>query len=71
MAKNYPDYEDLVQQYQAGNITAVDYVINQSDDVTREYHQFCEDEGLELNTEQSALAFIDFREELFEQSVEN
>ena len=49
MAKNYPDYDTLREQYEAGNISAVDFVTQQS----------------------SALAFMDFREELFEESVSN
>ena len=52
---NYPDYDTLREEYEAGNITAVDFVLQQSDEVT----------------EDSAKAFIDFREELFEESISN
>ena len=34
MAKNYPDYDDLREQYEAGNISAVDFVTQQSDERT-------------------------------------
>ena len=43
---NYPDYDTLREEYEAGNITAVDFVLQQSDEVTEDYHQFCKDEGL-------------------------
>ena len=67
----YPEYEDLCQQRQAGNITDVEYVRQISDDVTHEYETFCKDEGLDPERNESALAFIDFREELFEECMSN
>ena len=36
---NYPDYDTLREEYEAGNITAVDFVLQQSDEVTEDYHQ--------------------------------
>ena len=44
---NYPDYDTLREEYEAGNITAVDFVLQQSDEVTEDYHQFCKDEAPE------------------------
>ena len=69
--KNYPPYEVLCEQYQEQRIGAVDFVTQQSDEMTREYESFCKDEGLDRNSESSALAFMDFREELFEESLQN
>jgi hypothetical protein len=68
---NYPDYDILCEEYQAGNITAVDFVLQQSDEVTEDYIQFCEDNGLDSGSDFSALAFMDYREELFEESISN
>ena len=68
---NYPNYEDLCEQYQAQRISAVDFVTQQSDDMTNEYKRFCKDEDLDPESESAALAFMDFREELFEESLEN
>ena len=65
MAKNYPDYDDLREQYEAGNISAV------SDELTEEYEQFCKDKSLDTGSDQSALAFMDYRDELFEESLSN
>ena len=42
--KNYPDYETLCEEYQSGNISAVDFVTQQSDEMTQEYYDFCKDE---------------------------
>lgn len=69
MSKNYPDYDTLREQYEAGNISAVDFVTNQSADITADYEMFCKDEGLDYNKESTALAFMDFREELFAESI--
>lgn len=71
MSMNYPDYDTLREEYEAGNISAVDFILQQSDEVTEDYHQFCEDEGLDSSSVESAKAFMDFREELFEESISN
>ena len=71
MAKNYPDYDDLREQYDAGNISAVDFVTQQSDELTEEYEQFCKDKSLDTGSDQSALAFMDYRDELFHESLSN
>ena len=74
MAKNYPDYDDyddLREQYEAGNISAVDFVTQQSDELTEEYEQFCKDKFIDTGSDQSALAFMDYRDELFEESLSN
>ena len=55
MAKNYPDYDDLREQYE----------------LTEEYEQFCKDKSLDTGSDQSALAFMDYRDELFEESLSN
>lgn len=67
--KNYPDFETLCEEYQSGNITAVDFVTQQSDDITEEYNEFCKDNSIDSNNNESAKAFMDFREELFEKSI--
>lgn len=71
MAKSYPDYDTLREQYEAGNISAVDFITQQSDDVTEDFERFCKDENISPDKDSSALAFMDFREELFEDSVSN
>ena len=42
-----------------------------SDEVADEYETFCKDEGLNPERNESALAFLDFKEDLFEESISN
>ena len=69
MAKNYPDYDTLREEFEAGNISAVDFVTQQSEDMTEDYNRFCKDENIDPYSESSAQAFMEFREELFEESI--
>ena len=71
MAKHYPNYEDLCQQRQDGQITDGEFVRQISDEVADEYETFCKDEGLNPERNESALAFLDFKEDLFEESISN
>ncbi len=71
MEKNYPEFDDLREQFEAGNISAVDFVTMQSDEMTEDYEQFCQDENLDSNSDFAAQAFMDYREELFEESLSN
>jgi len=71
MPKNYPDYDDLVQMFQEGNISAVDFVTQQSDDITAEYETFCRERRLDKNSIISAESFMDYRADLFEESLAN
>ena len=68
---NYPDYDTLREQYEAGNISAVDFVLQQSSEITEDYHRFCYDEDLDPDNDHASKAFMDFREELFEESISN
>ena len=69
--KNYPDYETLCEEYQSGNISAVDFVTQQSDEMSQEYYDVCKDESLDYHSEAAAKAFMDYREALFEESIGN
>ena len=71
MAKHNPSYEDLCQKRQDGQITDVEFVRQISDEVADEYETFCKDEGLNPERNESALAFLDFKEDLFEESISN
>jgi hypothetical protein len=71
MEKNYPDYDDLREQYEEGNISAVDFVTQQSDELTEDYERYCREKSLDLHSEASAQAFMAYRDELFEESLSN
>ena len=49
----------------------MDFVIQQSPEIAEDYNQFCRDEGLDPDSYSAAKAFMDFREELFEESISN
>lgn len=70
MVKNLQyDYDTLREQYEDGDITSYEFIVGQSDSLAEEYYQFCVDEGLIYCTDFSALAFMDYREALFEESL--
>ena len=71
MAHQNPKSEALCQQRQEGQITDVEFVRQISDEVADEYETFCKDEGLNPERNESALAFLDFKEDLFEESISN
>lgn len=71
MKQQYPDYDDLVQMFQDDNISAVDFVCQQSDDLTDEYERFCKDNDLDKDSDNAARAFMDYRADLFEESLNN
>ena len=54
-----------------GNISAVDFVTQQSDEMSEEYYDFCKNESLDPHSETAAIAFMDYREALFEESIGN
>ena len=68
---NYPDYDTLREQYEAGNINAVDFVTLQSKEMTEDYEQFCHDNDIFPQREEAAKSFLDFREALFEACISN
>lgn len=65
----YPDYDTLVQEYQEGNISSVEFVMQQSDEMTQEYKHYCVEKKIDPNSEGAAIAFMEFREQLFEESM--
>lgn len=71
MVKNYPDYDVLREQYEESNISAVDFVTQQSDELTEDYERYCADGSLDPDSDTSALAFMAYRDELFEESLSN
>ena len=49
----------------------MEFVRQISEEVASEYETFCKDEGLNPDRNESALAFLDFKEDLFEESISN
>lgn len=70
-ANNTKSEEDVIEQMQNGEMTYVEYIMQHDEDVRDEYEQYCHDNGLELESEDSAMAFIEYREDELDASMEN
>lgn len=68
---SYQDYDELREQYEDGRINAVEFVTRQDEVMTRDYRDFCQRMNLDQGSESSALAFMEYREVLFEENVSN
>ncbi len=66
---NYQDYDKLREQYEDGRISAVEFVTRQDEVITQDYHDFCQRKDLDPGSESSALAFMEYREVLFEENI--
>ncbi len=71
MEKNYLDYDVLREMYEDGKISAVEFVTRQDAVMTRDYEEYCSENLLDRNGESSALAFMEYRERLFEENISN
>ena len=71
MEKNHLDYDVLREMYEDGKISAVEFVTRQDDVMTRDYEEFCSENLLDRNDESSAIAFMEYRERLFEENISN
>ena len=68
MSKQIYSESDLIQKYQNREITLVEYITLHPDGMEDDYLDFCEREGMDIN-ELSAGAFLDWKEELFEEAL--
>ena len=60
--------ETLIELVQRGMMSWVDYVRHYSEEWRREYTEFCAKRHIPINNE-TALAYITFREDLLEESM--
>ena len=68
---NFQDYDELREQYEYGRISAVEFVTRQDEVMTRDYQDFCQRKDLDPGSESSALAFMEYREALFDENISN
>ena len=61
--------DELIQMYQAGEITLVEFIDKNSKDWQDEYMQFCENESKDIN-EDSAWAFLELKAGQLEKAME-
>lgn len=71
MVGNEMSEEELQQRYADGEMTCVEYINQHDEDFRDEYYEFCEDESLDPNSENAALSFIEYREDVMDESMAN
>lgn len=54
----YLEEEELVELFQEGKISMVDYVKHHSPEMTDDYNTYCNEEGLDDTTDDSAIRFL-------------
>ena len=68
MSKQMYSESELIEKYQRKEISLVEFIVQHPDDWEQDYLDFCERENMGYN-EQSASAFLDWKEELFEEAL--
>ena len=66
----YKSEEELNELLDAGKITVLTYITQQSKELTKEFEDFCSDRELNQN-EESAEQFVDMRQQIFNEAFEN
>lgn len=69
MEKTIYTEDELVQMYQDGDISLVEFIDMHSEQWQQEYINFCEDKSLNID-EDSAWAFIEHKAEELEKAME-
>lgn len=62
---------ERIEKMQNGEMTYVEYIMQHDEDVRDEYKQYCQDNGLDPESEDSAMAFIEYREDELDTSLDN
>lgn len=62
---------ERIEKMQNGEMTYVEYIMQHDEDVRDEYEQYCQDNGLDSESEDSAMAFIEYREDELDASLDN
>lgn len=68
MEHRYYNEDELVQKYQRGEISMVDYIDMHSPEWQNEYIEFCSRENRDLD-EQSAEDFLEWKGQQFEEAL--
>ena len=63
--------EQIVDKMQNGEMTYVEYINQHDEDFRDEYEQYCKDNGFDPQEEDSAISFIEMKEEEFDASMED
>lgn len=71
MINNENNAEQVMEDVQNGEMTYVEYINQYDEDVRDEYKQYCKDKGLDPESEDSALSFIEYYEDELDANMEN
>lgn len=70
MEKKYYAEDELVQMYQDGRISLMEYISMHSEEWKKEYETFCMESGVQTD-EKSAMDFLDMKGSELETAIEN
>lgn len=70
MEKKYYAEDELVQMYQDGRISLVEYISMHSEEWKKEYENYCRESGVRAD-EKSAMDFLDIKGSELETAIEN
>lgn len=69
MEQKYYTEDELVQMYQDGKISLVEYISMHSEEWKKEYESFCEESGVQAD-EKRAMDFLDMKGSELELAIE-
>lgn len=69
--KDYYPEEELIDLVQTGVFGWFEYVYHYSPEWREDYTDFCRERGIDMKNDSNALAYITFREDLFEEALTN
>lgn len=69
--KEYFEEDVLVSKVQAGEMNMLDYVRHHSQQWDEEYHQYCADNFLDEEVEESAILFLAQKDKQLTEAMEN
>ena len=69
MEQKYYTEDELVQMYQDGQISLVEYISKHSEELQKQYEDYCRDSGVRAD-ENSAMDFLEMKGKELEHAIE-
>lgn len=67
----YEPEETLIEKIQSGEYGWKEYIGHHSRELSQEYDRYCHNKGLDPNLEESATCFMEMRNALLDEALEN
>lgn len=67
----YEPEEKLVEKIQSGEYGWKEYIYHHSRELSQEYERYCQRKGLDPGLEESAADFMEMRDTLLDEALEN